>query len=57
MISGALTRSSLAEPLTAGDAFEITGDQDVAVTAGVPTQLLVWSFADADLTEPGPRGS
>ena len=55
--TGALTRSSLAEPLTAGDAFEITGDQDVAVTAGVPTQLLVWSFADTDLTEPGPRGS
>jgi quercetin 2,3-dioxygenase len=43
--SGALTRSSLAEPLSAGDAFEITGDHDVAVTAAVPTQLLVWSFA------------
>ncbi len=39
------TRSSLAEPLSAGDAFEITGDHDVTVTAAVPTQLLVWSFA------------
>ena len=44
--TGALTRSSLAEPLSAGDAFEITGDHEVTVTAAVPTQLLVWSFAD-----------
>jgi redox-sensitive bicupin YhaK (pirin superfamily) len=44
--TGALTRSSLAEPLAAGDAFEITGDHDVTVTAAVPTQLHVWSFAD-----------
>jgi redox-sensitive bicupin YhaK (pirin superfamily) len=43
--TGALTRSSLAEPLSAGDAFEITGDHDVTVTAAVPTQLLVWSFS------------
>jgi redox-sensitive bicupin YhaK (pirin superfamily) len=43
--TGALTRSSLAEPLSAGDAFEITGDHEVSVTAAVPTQLLVWSFA------------
>jgi redox-sensitive bicupin YhaK (pirin superfamily) len=43
--TGALTRSSLAEPLSAGDAFEITGDHTVSVTAAVPTQLLVWSFA------------
>jgi hypothetical protein len=42
--TGALIRSSLAEPLAAGDAFEITGDHDVTVTAAVPTQLLVWSF-------------
>ena len=55
--TGALTRSSLAEPLVAGDAFEITGEHDVAVTAGVPTQLLVWSFGDADVTEPARRGS
>jgi redox-sensitive bicupin YhaK (pirin superfamily) len=41
---GALTRSSLAEPLSAGDAFEITGDHDVTVTTAVPTQLHVWSF-------------
>lgn len=45
--TGALTRSSLAEPLSAGDAFEVTGNDDVVrVTAAVPTQLLVWSFAD-----------
>jgi quercetin 2,3-dioxygenase len=55
--TGALTRSSLAEPLAAGDAFEITGDHDITLTAGVPTQLLVWSFEDADVTEPGRRDS
>ena len=51
--SGALVRSSLAEPLAAGDAFEITapdesrtsGADPVRVAAGVPTQLLLWSFA------------
>jgi redox-sensitive bicupin YhaK (pirin superfamily) len=43
--TGALTRSSLAEPLAAGDAFEITGDHEVDLTVAVPTQLLVWSFA------------
>jgi redox-sensitive bicupin YhaK (pirin superfamily) len=43
--TGALTRSSLAEPLAAGDAFEVTGDDEITVTAAVPTQLLVWSFA------------
>jgi redox-sensitive bicupin YhaK (pirin superfamily) len=42
--TGALTRSSLAEPLAAGDAFEITGDHDVTLTAAVPSQLLVWCF-------------
>src|SRR3569623_90121 len=42
--TGALVRSSLAEPLSAGDAFEVTGEHDLTVTAGVPTQLLVWSF-------------
>jgi quercetin 2,3-dioxygenase len=44
--TGALVRSSLAEPLHAGDAFEVTGDHDLTVTTGVPSQLLVWSFAD-----------
>jgi redox-sensitive bicupin YhaK (pirin superfamily) len=43
--TGALARSSLAEPLSAGDAFEITGAHEVALTAAVPTQLLAWSFA------------
>jgi quercetin 2,3-dioxygenase len=46
VVSGALTRSSLAEPLAAGDAFEIRGEPGLAVTAAVPTQLLVWTFAD-----------
>jgi redox-sensitive bicupin YhaK (pirin superfamily) len=44
--TGALLRSSLAEPLHAGDAFEVTGDQDLTVTTAVPSQLLVWSFPD-----------
>jgi redox-sensitive bicupin YhaK (pirin superfamily) len=52
VITGALVRSSMAEPLAAGDAFEITDEhrggrarRDLSVTAAVPTQLLVWSFA------------
>jgi quercetin 2,3-dioxygenase len=51
VVTGALLRSSLAEPLSAGDAFEITrdgteSDRDLFVTAGVPTQLLVWLFSE-----------
>jgi redox-sensitive bicupin YhaK (pirin superfamily) len=47
VVAGALVRSSLAEPLAAGDAFEITehGGRGLGVTAAVPTQLLAWSFA------------
>ncbi|HYF71193.1 MAG TPA: pirin family protein [Nocardioides sp.] len=41
---GALTRSSLAEPLADGDAFRITEQPGLAVTAAVPTELMVWSF-------------
>lgn len=43
--TGALLRSSLAEPLAAGDAFLMTDEPSYEVTAGVPTDLLVWSFA------------
>ncbi len=43
--SGALLRSSLAEPLEAGDAFCFTDEPSRDVTAGVPTDLLVWAFA------------
>ena len=42
---GALLRSSLAEPLSDGDAFRITDTPGVTVTAAVPTELLVWSFS------------
>ncbi len=42
--SGALTRSSEADPLQAGDAFLIRGESGVTVTAGVPTELLLWCF-------------
>jgi redox-sensitive bicupin YhaK (pirin superfamily) len=47
VVSGALIRSSLAEPLATGDAFEITesAGRGLSVTAAVPTQLLAWSFA------------
>jgi redox-sensitive bicupin YhaK (pirin superfamily) len=54
VVSGALIRSSLAEPLATGDAFEITAGEpdaagragrDLTVTAAVPTQLLAWSFS------------
>jgi redox-sensitive bicupin YhaK (pirin superfamily) len=44
VVTGALTRSSLAEPLAAGDAFEITGETGLRVTAAVPTVLLIWTF-------------
>lgn len=44
--TGALLRSSLAEPLAAGDAFLIRGETGLRVTAGVATQLLVWELAD-----------
>jgi quercetin 2,3-dioxygenase len=41
---GALVRSSLAEPLADGDAFRITDQPGLEVTAAVPTELLVWTF-------------
>jgi redox-sensitive bicupin YhaK (pirin superfamily) len=41
---GALLRSSLAEPLHEGDAFLFTDEPAHRLTAGVPTELLVWSF-------------
>jgi quercetin 2,3-dioxygenase len=41
---GALARSSLAEPLADGDAFRITDDPGLEVTAAVPTELMVWAF-------------
>ena len=44
VVSGALVRSSLAQPLATGDAFEIAGEAGLSVTAAVPTQLLVWTF-------------
>ena len=42
--TGALLRSSLAQPLAAGDAFLMTDEPAHTVTAGVPTDLLVWTF-------------
>lgn len=39
---GALLRSSLAEPLEAGDAFCFEDEPDHDVTAAVDTELLVW---------------
>ena len=44
--SGALLRSSLAAPLQAGDAFCFVDEPDHQVTAGVPTEVLVWTFSD-----------
>ncbi|MCL2543991.1 MAG: pirin family protein [Nocardioidaceae bacterium] len=40
--TGALLRSSLAEPLQAGDAFLLADEPEHEVTAGVPSELLVW---------------
>ena len=45
LASGALLRSSLAEPLHDGDAFLMTDEPAHEVTAAVATQLLVWSFS------------
>lgn len=42
--TGALLRSSLAEPLHPGDAFLMTDEPAHEVAAGVPTELLVWTF-------------
>jgi quercetin 2,3-dioxygenase len=42
---GALIRSSLAEPLHVGDAFLFTDEPAHELTAGVPTELLVWTFS------------
>jgi redox-sensitive bicupin YhaK (pirin superfamily) len=42
---GALLRSSLAEPLHDGDAFLFTDEPAHELTAGVPTELLVWQFS------------
>ena len=42
--TGSLARSSLAQPLEAGDAFRITDRPGLEVTAASPTELLLWSF-------------
>ena len=46
VVTGALLRSSLAQPLAAGDAFAMTDEPAHTVAAGVPTDLLVWTFHD-----------
>jgi redox-sensitive bicupin YhaK (pirin superfamily) len=43
--TGSLARFSLAEPLSAGDAFRVRDRPGLSVTAASPTELLVWSFA------------
>ena len=42
--TGSLARFSLAEPLSAGDAFRVIDRPGLSVTAATPTELLVWSF-------------
>lgn len=44
VVTGALARSSLAQPLAAGDAFLVTDQPGLELTAAAPTQLLVWTF-------------
>ena len=45
LASGALTRFSLAEPLSAGDAFEaVDHPGGGTITAAVPSELLLWTF-------------
>jgi hypothetical protein len=45
VVTGALARSSLAEPLAAGDAFRITEHPGLVLTAASPTELMVWEFS------------
>lgn len=45
LATGALLRSSLAEPLAAGDTLCVTDGPSYELRAGVPTEILVWSFA------------
>lgn len=45
VVTGALARSSLAEPLAAGDAFRITDHPGLTLTAAAPTELMVWAFS------------
>ncbi len=47
VVTGALLRSSLAAPLETGDAFCFVDEPHHQVTAGPPTELLVWSFGNA----------
>jgi quercetin 2,3-dioxygenase len=42
--TGSLARSSLAEPLSAGDTFRISDRPGLSLTAASPTELLVWCF-------------
>ncbi|MGH3308885.1 MAG: hypothetical protein ACRDOX_14490, partial [Nocardioides sp.] len=42
--TGALARSSLAEPLSAGDTFRVSDRPGLSLTAASPTELLVWAF-------------
>jgi len=51
VVSGALARSSLAAPLESGDAFCFVDEPHHQVTAGAPTELLVWSFAGSSSPE------
>lgn len=44
LTTGALLRSSLAEPLAAGDALCVSDGASYDVTAAVPTEILIWSF-------------
>ena len=55
--TGALTRSSMAEPLTQGDAFLIRDEVGVTVTTALPTELLVWTFAGLRDSRTGESGS
>ena len=41
---GTLPRSPLAELLSDGDSFRITDQPGLQITAGVRTELLVWTF-------------
>jgi len=45
VVTGSLLRSSLAEPLSTGDSFEMTDEESHELTAGVPTEVLIWTFS------------
>jgi redox-sensitive bicupin YhaK (pirin superfamily) len=44
VVTGALLRSGMAEPLQSGDAFFFEDEPERSIAAAVPSDLLIWTF-------------